>query len=69
MSRTKNISLFIATLLVAMLLPLGVSAQDDRLAESWQNSDRHGVSVDFRVNSTVIDENYRNNALFFDQVD
>lgn len=65
----KKISLAIVSLFVAMVIPFGASAQDDRLDASWQSNDRHGVSVDFRVNSTVIDENYRNNSTFFARVD
>ena len=68
MNGIKHISL-LAALLFAVILPFGVSAQEVRVDESSQVSNRHGVSVSFRVNSTVIVENYRDNALFFDQVD
>lgn len=66
---TKKISLLIVALFVAMTLPFGASAQDDRLEASWQHSNRHGVSIDFRVNSTTIDETYLDNARFLERVD
>ena len=66
---TKKISLLIAALFVAMTLPFGASAQDDRLEASSQHSNRHGVSIDFRVNSTTIDETYLDNARFLERVD
>ena len=58
----NNIWFSLAMLLMATLLPIIGMAQDVRLSEAWQTDDRHGISVDFRVNSTVIDPNYRNNA-------
>ena len=65
----KKISLTLVSLFVATVIPFGASAQDDRLDASWQNNNRHGVSVDFRVNSTTIEEDYRDNASFFVRVD
>ena len=66
---TKKITTLIATLLVAMVIPFAASAQQDSVVASWQGDNRFGVGVDFRVNSTVIDENYLNNGTFFDRVD
>lgn len=66
---TKKITTLIATLLVAMVIPFAASAQQDSVVASWHGDNRFGVGVDFRVNSTVIDENYLNNGTFFDRVD
>ena len=52
-----------------MTLPISASAQDERLDASWQDDNRHGVSVDFRVNSTVIDPKYRNNGTVLERID
>lgn len=65
----RNIFTTIALLIAAIVAPTIVSAQDIRLSESWQNDNRHGISVDFRVNSTVIDPNYHNNAEALERID
>ena len=69
MIKARKISHFIASLLIAIVLPFGLSAQDDRLSMSWCDDNRHGVSIDFRVNSSAIDESYRDNATFLVRVD
>lgn len=65
----RYISLLAALLLFVAFMPNDVSAQDARLRKTWQTNDRHGVCVDFRVNSITIDPNYRNNASVLDRVD
>lgn len=69
MIKTRKISHFIAALLIAIVLPFGLYAQDDRLATSSYEVDRYGVNIDFRVNSSTIDEAYRDNATFIARVD
>lgn len=65
----KYISLLAIVLLFAAFMPIEVEAQDARLRANWQTNDRHGVCVDFRVNSTSIDPSYRNNANVLDRID
>ena len=69
MIRKINISIFVALLLCAISSPFSASAQDDRLDASWQSDNRHGVCVDFRVNSTTIDPKYRNNSTVLERID
>lgn len=69
MIRKINISIFVALLLIAISSPFSASAQDDRLDASWQTDNRHGVCVDFRVNSTTIDPAYRNNSTVLERID
>ena len=66
--RDKIVAL-VSTLLVAVFVPVMAVAQDVRLGKEWQNDDRHGVCVDFRVNSTVIDRNYRDNNTVLERID
>ena len=66
---TKKISLFIAALFVAMILPFGAVAQDDPVEASSERVNRHGVCINFRANSTDIEETYLDNALFIERVD
>ena len=65
----KYISLLTAILLLVVFIPVELSAQDARLRTSWQTNDRHGICVDFRVNASDIDPNYRNNADVISRID
>lgn len=67
MSFFKKISIVAA--IIIFLAPMVVSAQDARLRKSWQTDNRHGVCVDFRVNSSTIDPEYRNNASVLRRID
>lgn len=49
-------------------MPLIAKAQEDSLNYVRERS-RHSIYVDFRVNSTVIDKNYRNNSTVLQRVD
>ncbi|MEE1168988.1 MAG: DUF3575 domain-containing protein [Alistipes sp.] len=67
---TKNNILIALTLLIAaVVVPVVGRAQQTELPEVTQVGGRHGISVDFRVNSTVIDPLYRNNAKALKQID
>ena len=55
-------------LIVALIMPLIAKAQEDSLNYVRERS-RHSIYVDFRVNSTVIDKNYRNNSTVLQRVD
>lgn len=61
--------MLIVVVLSLLVLPVGVNAQDARLEESWQDDHRHGVCVDFRVNSFTIDPTYRENASVLKRID
>lgn len=67
MSVTKKISIAVA--IIMLLVPTVVEAQDARLRKSWQTDDRHGICVDFRINSSTIDPAYRNNATVLKRID
>ena len=69
MIRVKKIFVLLISLIAASLVPVVAYAQDDRLEDHWQTDDRHGICVDFRVNSTTIDRTYRNNADVLDRID
>ncbi len=69
MIKRDKISILLASLFATLLMPSGVYAQDDRLDDEWQTDYRHGISVDFRVNSTVIDRKYRKNDGVMDRID
>ena len=69
MIKRDKISILLASLFATLLVPSGVYAQDDRLDDEWQTDYRHGISVDFRVNSTVIDRKYRKNDGVMDRID
>lgn len=57
-----------AMLVVAFLLPLLVHAQEDSVTYRREWTD-YRVSVDYKVNATVIDPNYRNNSTVVARVD
>ena len=61
--------ILIAAAIIMFLAPTIVSAQDARLRSTWQTDDRHGICVDFRVNSTTIDPTYQNNASVLRRID
>lgn len=61
--------ILMALSLVAILLPFGLSAQDARLSESWQNNRRHGIAIDFRVNSYTIERDYHENEDALNRID
>lgn len=65
----RYISLLTAIVMLVVFIPVELSAQDVRLRKSWQTNDRHGICVDFRVNGTEIDPDYRNNASVIDRID
>ena len=67
---TKNNILIALTLLIAaVVVPVVGRAQQTELPEVTKVEGRHGISVDFRVNSVVIDPLYRNNAKALKQID
>lgn len=55
-------------LLIALVMPLFAKAQEDSLNYVRERS-RHSIYVDFKVNSIVIDKNYRNNNTVLERVD
>lgn len=55
-------------LFVALVMPFIAQAQDDSLSYRREKS-RHSIYVDFKVNSTVIDKNYRDNNSVLSRVD
>lgn len=55
-------------LFVALVMPFIAQAQDDSLSYRRERS-RHSIYVDFRVNSSVIDKNYRDNNTVLSRVD
>lgn len=55
-------------LFIALIMPFIAEAQEDSLNYRRERS-RHSIYVDFRVNSTVIDKNYRNNNTVLTRVD
>ena len=63
----KNIIRY-TLLIVALVMPFIAKAQDDSLSYRRDRS-RHSIYVDFRVNSVVIDKNYRNNSTVLSRVD
>lgn len=67
MRKVENILRY-ALLMVAFLVPIIASAQEDSVSYRRDRSD-HKVSVDFRVNSSTIDPNYRNNRTMISRVD
>lgn len=69
MIKRDKISIIILAFIAAFCMPQDTFAQDDRLDEVWQTDYRHGVRVDFRVNSTVVDRNYLNNDDVLDRID
>lgn len=69
MSIRRYILSLAVILLCAILMPVEGIAQDARLRETWQTNDRHGICVDFRVNSTKIDPSYMDNATVLDRID
>ena len=69
MIKREKISIIFAALFAVMLMPVVAVAQDDRLDEEWQNDNRRGLCVDFRVNSTTIDRAYRDNDAVLDCID
>ena len=69
MIKREKISIICAALFAVMLMPVVAVAQDDRLDEEWQNDNRRGLCVDFRVNSTTIDRAYRDNDAVLDCID
>lgn len=65
----KKERIFRYTLLfVALVMPFIAEAQEDSLNYRRERS-RHSIYVDFRVNSTTIDKNYRNNSTVLKRVD
>lgn len=65
----KNILVALAMLIVAVAVPFWGVAQEVRVSDDPVAGKRHGVSVDFRVNSVVIDPTYRNNAVALEMID
>lgn len=55
-------------LFVALVMPFIAQAQDDSLSYRREKS-RHSIYVDFKVNSSVIDKNYRDNNTVLSRVD
>lgn len=55
-------------LFVALVMPFIAQAQDDSLSYRREKS-RHSIYVDFKVNSTTIDKNYRDNNTVLSRVD
>lgn len=69
MFEANKIRVKLLLLLTAFIMPAVAVAQDVRLGAAWQSDDRHGICVDFRVNSTEIDPRYRNNAATLERID
>lgn len=65
----KKILILFVSLIAACAMPQSLRAQDDRLHENWQRDDRHGVCVDFRVNSSTIERDFHDNAAVLDRID
>lgn len=55
-------------LFVALAMPFIANAQEDSLSYRRERS-RHSIYVDFKVNSTTIDKNYRDNNTVLTRVD
>ena len=68
MMRKRENILRYALFAVAMLMPMIVSAQEDSVTYRRDRSS-HSIYVDFRVNSTVIDKDYRDNNTVLQRVD
>ena len=67
---TKNNILLTLTLLIAaVVVPFLGTAQELRLPDNEKGESRRGIGVDFRINSIVIDPQYRNNASALRQID
>lgn len=64
----KHILLTLSLLVAAVVMPLRGVAQQTTTAPKTVVENR-GISVDFRVNSIVIDPTYRNNAKALEQID
>lgn len=67
MYRRENILRY-ALLIVALLMPFIVNAQEDSVSYRRERQD-YSVSVDFRVNSATLDVNYRKNRTVISRVD
>jgi hypothetical protein len=65
----NNILIALTLLIAAVVVPFVGSAQQTKLPETTQVAGRHGISVDFRVNSVVIDPSYRDNAKALQEID
>ena len=68
MQKIENILRY-ALLMVVFLVPsIAFAQQEDSVSYERVRSD-HRVSVDFRINKTTIDPNYRNNSTVISRVD
>ena len=67
MCKRENILRY-ALFAVALVMPMIVSAQEDSVSYRRERSS-HSIHVDFRVNSTVIDKEYRDNSSVLQRVD
>ncbi len=67
MQKIENILRY-TLLVVAFLMPFVAYAQEDSVSYERVRTD-HRVSVDFRVNKTVLDPNYRHNSTVISRVD
>lgn len=67
--RDRKIFTFLASLLVTLLVPQVLHAQDDRLDEEWQSDTRRSVVIDFRVNSATVERAYHDNAVMLERID
>ena len=68
MMRKRENILRYALFAVALVMPMIVSAQEDSVSYRRERSS-HSIHVDFRVNSTVIDKEYRDNSSVLQRVD
>ena len=69
MYRGRYISLLTAILLLVVIAPAELRAQNCRLYRSCHAGNRHSMSVDFRAGSTTIDSTYRDNRRVLESID
>ena len=67
MNLKSKILIVVALLFAALAMPLAADAQESEA--QYVVGVREGIGIDFRVNSAVIDNNYRDNARFIERVD
>lgn len=67
--KDRKIFTLSALLIVALLVPQVLRAQDDRLHADWQSDTRRSLCIDFRVNSSTIDRAYHDNADVLERID
>lgn len=69
MIKRDKISTIFVALFVAMLMPAVAVAQDFRLDAAWQSDTRHGLCIDFRVNSATVDRSFHDNEAVLERID